>query len=392
MRRVIRSTVSVGVTLLLLAPLAGACDRSADQLPYTARDSAGIRIVEHRPPTQGGPEEWTLSARPRVDIRQDESDPQGVWTAVRRVFSWEDGRIGLLVTDPPFLRIFEPDGAPLMRMGREGDGPGELRGAVWAGTLGDSAVILGRRFSVFGPEGAFSRVAVAPLGERMELIAPTDAGWIAAAPEPEVDDHSVPAPPRRVTADWAVFEISARGEVGDTIASFEQSPTWIVQSSLWGALRHIASDGSRVHVMDSEVYQISTYESGTIVRIVRAPIPAFPEFTEHHLGVVRAELGGLAERFIERDRAAGRFIVPPAVALLVDPEGWLWVRRTDDGPIAPERIWDVFDDGGIWTATVTTPPELVIEEVRRDQVLGIWTSETGVTSVRVYDLERPPGA
>jgi hypothetical protein len=69
-------------------------------------------------------------------------------------------------------------------------------------------------------------------------------------------------------------------------------------------------------------------------------------------------------------------------------QGELWVRRSDDGPDAHARVWDVLDTEGIWRATLETPPEFIITDVQDAEVVGIWTDEFGVSGVRSYALIR----
>lgn len=377
----------------LIGVAVGGCEpqegrHSQEGRHWTVRDSAGVQVVENDPADGWAPPRWFLSEEPIVRIGQDESDPNGVWTHLWRTFWWSDGRIGIAVSDPPFLRIFSSDGLELTEIGSEGEGPGELTGVVWAGTLGDSAVIKGRSgLAIFDPAGNFVR-RVRIGGECCQVIASTASEWIVKTREPYEDSHTDPPPPPQVTAEWVVIRVDGGGAVVDTLAQFEQVLTWNVQSSLWGQLNHVASDGRRVYEMDSRRFELRVYEDREITRIIRAPVPTIPAFTDDHLQAVYEEWGEIAERLIALDREAGRMIVPPAVALILnESNGDLWVRRTDDGPQAPVRQWDIFTGEGVWSATVETPQQLEISAVRGDQVLGVWTDGVGVTSARVYEVQ-----
>jgi hypothetical protein len=371
---------------LLIGGLIGCGQDAGSGVAHTVRDSAGVRLIEHELPPSGRASEWRLAADPIAVIEQDEADPERVWTRTRDVAWLPNDRIGVLVSDPPYLRVFSTSGEPELRMGRQGSGPGELRGPTWLGTLGDSIVVRdGRGLSVYDPAGDYVRTILAP-GENWQILGPAHGGWIAVTREVQPDDHSQPAPAPEVSAHWTALLLTAQGELIDTIAEFEQLLTWRVQASLWESLRHAATDGDRVHVMDSNAYEVRTYEEGALTRIVRAPIAAFEAFTEAHFEVTREVWGAIADRMIRSDREAGRLIVPPAISMLVDSDARLWIRRTDDGPAAAERVWDVFSADGAWTATLSAPPQLSIREIVGDRVLGIWTNEFDVTSVRVYEV------
>jgi hypothetical protein len=212
--------------------------------------------------------------------------------------------------------------------------------------------------------------------------------WLFAGHIPKVTDHSQPDVPDPPTAPGFVVALGAGGQLSDPIVQFEKLLTWRVPVSLWGMLRLVATDGSRVFAMHPTSFQVTAYEGAQAVRIIRAPIPHLTEFTEKHFEVTREVWGPIADRMIERDREAGRLGVPPAVSMFFSQDGELWVRRPDDGPLAEDRVWDVFDEAGVWRATLRTPAEFVIQAVRGDQVLGIWTNEMGVSSARVYELVR----
>lgn len=355
---------------------------------WTIQDSAGVAIVENDAPGAWGPAIWSLSETPEASVVQDDSDPDRVWTYIRRAFWLDDGRIGLAVADAPFLRIFDTDGEPVVRLGAEGDGPGEVRAGVWAGSLGDSLALRGPRgLSIYDERGSFARQVALPGGALSEILASAPSGWVLARRRPYDDDHG--AGPPQVTAEWVVSRVDRTGDETDVMAEFEQILTWRVQDALWGRLRHAASDGTRVYEVDSRHYEVRTYEDGRLTRLFRAPVPTLPEFTDQHFEAMAEEYGELAERFLASDREAGRLVVPPALAIVVDAgTGEIWIRRTDDGPRATERRWDVFSAEGHWLATLDVPPNLSISEVRRDRVLGVETDELGVTSVHVFRVVR----
>lgn len=373
-----------GLPLALLG-----CGERSGAVLWHARDSAGIHIVEHEPPPSLRAPSWHLAVSPFLDIEQG-TEADDVWTMIRRVFRWEDGRIGVLVTDAPYLRVFDSDGVPLMQLGMRGEGPGEVRGGLWAGALGDSAVILDRsRFVIYDADGKFVRnvTVVAPFTS-FEVLGSSDRGWIAATRRQDVDDHTGPAPAPRTLGTWSAMALSSDGSAGDMLARFQQMLTYAVHSALWQRLTHAAAGGGRIHVLDPNRYEIRSYENGAVVRVTRAPVPRLPEFTEAHFDATRDAWGAIADRMIARGLENGTFAMPPAVTLLVTDEGWLWIRRTDDGPLAESRTWDVFEDRGVWTATIDTDPHFIIHEVRGDEVLGVWYDDFDVTTVRAYRFDR----
>ena len=102
-----------------------ACDRESQAAYVTIADSAGIALVEHDAAAVEAVADWRLGAV-QANIRQDESDSTRVWTRTLRAYWMRDG-IGLLVSDPPHIRVFGNGGDQLYALGGSGDGPGELR-------------------------------------------------------------------------------------------------------------------------------------------------------------------------------------------------------------------------------------------------------------------------
>ena len=75
--------------------------------------------------------------------------------------------------------------------------------------------------------------------------------------------------------------------------------------------------------------------------------------------------------------------------LLVDPEGYLWVRR--ESPVSPAGArWDILAPDGSWMGSLRTPTGLEVTQVGADFVLGIWTNDLGVEDVRAFLLQRGP--
>jgi len=81
---------------------------------------------------------------------------------------------------------------------------------------------------------------------------------------------------------------------------------------------------------------------------------------------------------------------PALQRLLIDEEENLWVQEYER-PREESVTWSVFDPGGEWITDVQTPRDLRLLKVGGDYVLGLFTDGLGVESVRVYDLQKPPG-
>jgi len=138
----------------------------------------------------------------------------------------------------------------------------------------------------------------------------------------------------------------------------------------------------------SDTYEIERRSGkGALEQLIRRPIPN-PVVTEQE-----------AQAFYDmiRERAAGmpapwrtlyqRMEVPktkPAYGrLLVDADGNLWVAAYRD-----ESEWSVFDARGRLLGTVEVPPGGRVLDVGHTYLLGVWTDESDVEQVRLYELLR----
>ncbi|MHB1169739.1 MAG: hypothetical protein ACYC28_10720, partial [Longimicrobiales bacterium] len=72
--------------------------------------------------------------------------------------------------------------------------------------------------------------------------------------------------------------------------------------------------------------------------------------------------------------------------ILVDDTGHLWVEEYTT-PGEP-HAWSVFDPVGAFLGSVQVPADLQLTHVGRDAVFGVYRDESGLETVRVYDLHR----
>ncbi len=138
---------AAALTLLSAATLLAGCGPGGAArgraLTATVRDSAGVRIVVlNQSPSdvsRNGVPADTL--RPNLDlVSTDET-----FDAVYDVTTFRDGRIAVLDLEREGVFTFTPDGQPLARFGRKGDGPGEFRAPVAIAALGNRLVVLQAR-------------------------------------------------------------------------------------------------------------------------------------------------------------------------------------------------------------------------------------------------------
>ena len=71
---------------------------------------------------------------------------------------------------------------------------------------------------------------------------------------------------------------------------------------------------------------------------------------------------------------------------MVDTEGSIWLESYPVGEA--QKIWTVLDQTGRWLGEVEMPPDLNVEQITSDAVLGTAVDELGVEFVRLHRLDR----
>jgi hypothetical protein len=106
-------------------------------------------------------EMWTLRRDPLVQIGVPDGDERYLLHNVQDVATFSDGRIAVANGGSQDIRIYGPDGAHLLTIGRAGDGPGEFRSLASVDvTAADSIIAFDsglRRVSVFDGSGVYAR-------------------------------------------------------------------------------------------------------------------------------------------------------------------------------------------------------------------------------------------
>jgi hypothetical protein len=126
--------------------------------------------------------------------------------------------------------------------------------------------------------------------------------------------------------------------------------------------------------------------------------------TEEWTGAVQAELNSPRAVAVARicsdcviaRRNAFAQMEPPAYMqafdrLTIESTGGLWVRLylpMAESERAEAREWWVFNREGRWLTSISLPSQLLPLEIGESHLLGRWTDDLGVQSVRLYDLHR----
>lgn len=253
------------VTVLVLAfglPVALVAQRAAAPIVPKARDSAGVRILEHTADALARAPLLSLMPKPLAIVAQNDTgiDLSKVFS---EVLVLRDGSIAFFLDGS--VQVVSPDGIRRQRIGRAGEGPQEFRRADIARGRGDTILvtdggnsriawvtpakgvvrtrklILGRPGYSFGPVAQFDHdtliMGIAgympqftkpgtrvpfPVGlltgasDSIRIILPLEGGEMAAAPPtmtpgmPGVTSVAVRYPPNPIVTDWGKGFLAVR--------------------------------------------------------------------------------------------------------------------------------------------------------------------------------------
>ena len=386
---------------LLLATLTVGCvgEVANGSGNYAVVDSAGVEIVESFLPA------WADQGRlidpsPLVRIGREEEGPYQFGSLSYAKFM-DDGTIAVAERVSQQVRLFDTAGRHLRTVGGSGQGPGEFQRLAGVYRYpGDSLAAF---------DGQPPRTTIFPLtsGESRTIL-------------------------NRVEGNYAGFGVLGGGQLllyspggsyhpelppglqwvsTDVIAVDASDGSWRVIASLPGRQQLVEPDGNTrliypalysVHAVAEtgfywgtpDRYEIGFYDGeGALQRIIRRavePIPVEPsmveEWIESNLDRVRRMEGEAAVPSYRAsyEDAYIREYWPLFGGVFVDAEGRLWVP----GPSleASQRRWSVFSEDGFWLGDLEAPEGLRIVDSLGDLVLGIWRDAVDVPYVQLHRL------
>ena len=403
---------------LLIA--SSACQTATAQPPaVVVRDSAGIEVVENRTPAWAADDIWTVAPNPEVVIGgNDASASPGdsahlVW-AVTDVAPLSDGRLALLSSREKRVFLFESSGEFVRSIGREGRGPGEFGCPEHLQILpGDTLVVWDCRFgpvTYFNPAGEvlrnwrFDVGAVLAEVRRPNQMSPervhlpmADGSYIVQVglisgdflPPPDVP-YRVPVEFVRIDSAYTAYSLG-RWEEDEHLYNYQYTPGVPPLLPFPLGVQLAAGDSPLVvYISNSDRYELQQFTAtGALVRIIRRtaePIPITAADVDEWRDRVPPSVAWDWDAWdrIMADLPPRNFR-PPVVGLLVDSEGYLWVKdREDPG----SSVWSVFGPAGRWHGTLEVPLER-LEWVGSELILGVNRDPaTGLEAVEGYRLSR----
>lgn len=383
------------VLALLLA--AGGCAEGESAWQGTVTDSAGVPIVTNAGVGVWSPEEsWTVEEDLRIGSAEGEAEYQ--FGQIVGIDVAADGRIFVLDQHARDVRVFDPEGRFIGRIGKSGSGPGELG-------QGAGPVFVGRGDTVSIPDLGQQRVIrYTPDGEPAGSFQVAMADGIAVkwmeAPDGDLVQQTMimalPGQPH-VEARNLLLRRDARGEITDTImvmpagqtmdfSSGQPRMTLFAPEPMWAV-------GPRGHLVygNNAVYRLEVFgPEGELERVIarereRNPISESDQ-QEFRRAIREAwEQAGMPPQAMDMMGQALHFAdyYPAYANLFGGPEGSVWVQ----GVQSPQDVresgatfdlqdiggpeWEVFDDEGRLLGAVRMPHRFTPLLFRGDHIYGV---------------------
>lgn len=396
--------------LALLLAVATACGEGGDALSNAVRVDTlpgGIPRTVTSTPIEAG--RWSLVVE--RDVAPPE-ESEGELLQPSDIALAEDGSLIVFEDSPAHIKVFDPSGAFVRKIGRDGGGPGEYE-AGFIAVLGDTLIVQ-------DPGNSRATFVHWRTGERISEKRTSCCYYagIGVDAQNRVYARSIAsAPDTTVPHSQSFFRFGIGGDGVDTIYAYEraglpESKPWLVRE---GSLVRMAMTvpmqpqahwvvdraGAMLTAWSGEYSIRSTRDGRDTVAVFSRPWTAEP--------VTDAEKTDLIENTIRRVRlsnpngpgestlraAFDASLIPstrPAFEYIdVDGEGRRWVRLTTTD--STQVRYDLFDVAGRWLDSVAIPATDWSSQAwtpaawSKNRVAVLLEGEDGRPLVRVFRIE-----
>lgn len=390
-----------GPALICIAGIATGCGAGGTMNRATVTDSAGVKLITSTAPEWDDGTAWRIADSPDLVIGEPPASPAEEFSRIRRVLTLPDGTIVVVNAGRPVgLRLFDPTGAYLRTVGREGAGPAEFR-AIWDAWIAQPDTIV-----VFDP-GLSRMTYFSPSGEALSMTTfEQQARNVAWLPWSRFADgtflmrrnvfiENVDGGSGRSLA--PSVRGTAAGEIVDTIGVFPETDFYTLPSGNPGFVRYgrraiLYVSGSSYYRGMGDTFAIDEYDAnGRHVRSMRRAFETRPITGEIRQQLMEREIADApperadAIRQTWNDRPVAETFPAYGETWIRDSGGNLWVQNFAT-PVDPEAVWTVFAADGQWLGEVAFPDGFMPSEIGPDHVLGVYRDELDVETVRRYPL------
>ena len=375
-----------------ISPAVLGCDPApfgdtAENPTVTIRDSAGIEIVENHAPEYVAGQFWTIDPEPEFVLGGSEDlsglandSAQLIWRVVG-LARLPDGRVAVLSSGSRRLMLFEPSGELSRIIGGPGEGPGEFTHPLALQYLPPDTLVVWDYFlssiDYFDTAGNllkersldFARMGVHGVGAESLRFPLPNGSFLAGVSDMTVDESPDDCSRLAVHGlSWALMgsPLRVRGMTvhGEELLRIDDA----YAAHSFGCARpyrtHLAAGGDPPLVYISndhtEIQQRSL--DGALVRIIRRttePPPVTDKAWKTEL-VQRArnrDMDGWLRRTEDDEPIPRRKRYPAIESILVDADGYLWVREWSASESGIPDRWSVFSSEGRWLGGLAFPPD-----------------------------------
>lgn len=349
---------------------------------------------------------WRVGPEPELVIGDGEHFMHWLAQVIRR----DDG--ALLVADGGLLNVrsFSREGDLLWTTGRDGEGPGEFRAisGMWLGSDTEIGIWDGelRRVTYLSMDGTVQQTWRVETSAQMTLRGNLEV-FLGAFGDGEVllgsllfGDTATAIPGEPLPDRWRIGRFGADGafqELVMTLKGMRRLP----QPIPFSPLPYASVFGDTIFTVDDEGNEIQVRDrAGRVQRTVSLDVE--PDVGSDPVRELRRELERRgSELYLQLLRRMGGAAfggsVPCIGGLLVDSEGFLWVKTfaaPEDSIWLRSRAlrpagggrWSIHAPDGTTVAVVSLPGQFTPMHVSRDAITGVTVDDFGVERVAVYRI------
>lgn len=404
-----RRAAAAAAALATLTTAACGSDPTSDLVQRT--DSAGIAVVTNLGPDR--PLAWTRE--PILRLGGEEQGPEAFFRVLIDGVGADDARRLYILDAGEFqVRVFDAEGRHLRTMGREGEGPGELKMPVALFALGGGevqVVDLGKHALVrFDADGAPLPQIPLPPTVRTSTSRPTPVARGMVVSIDTVLNETGTLRPGTPLRDRLMLHTARDGTWVDTaeLAAIDwrrpesfnpvgsatcpmkvQTPPIFTRQPVWRA------GGDRVLHNGTDEYVVDVTDlRGRRLMSIRRALPVHTATRE----LAAAEIGALsgvvfrgvscdATAEERADQAGWSDRIPWILDVARTPAGEILVRRRAPGEQPASRV-DVFTAGGEYAGTLPADFPLPLVWRGPDEYLQVEHDDDGLPRVIVYRIRR----
>lgn len=287
---------------------------------------------------------------------QDEGEDEYIFPGITGFVADEEGMVYILMRQDDEVRVFGPDGTYSHTIGRQGDGPGELRvgAGINIGPEGNIWVVsmLTSRLVIFQKDGLFLRNIQFPLLPPF-FIQLTDDGFMGLYMQQRIDEEN-----RLVDTTFKLQRFNADGDTLNTL--FTTNFTLDIMNMQFGGMAdkfpfYTQDDQGRVWQARAlnDAYEVNVWNpEGSLDRVIEKEFDRLEKTDEEIVEeqemvrrMLQAQLSGAElPEGMTMDYEPDRF--RPATGMLYfDPHGYVWVQAGREGT-QDMNAFDLFDMRG----------------------------------------------